>query len=84
MAVVVNMHEAKTDLSRLVAQALAGEEVIIARAGMPVVRLTPLRRERVPGSAKGAVQFDSTFDDPLPEDVVTVMATSSTLCGRTQ
>jgi antitoxin (DNA-binding transcriptional repressor) of toxin-antitoxin stability system len=58
--------------------------MITARAGMPVVRLTPLRQERVPGSAKGAVQIDSTFDDPLPEDVVTVMATSSTLCGRTQ
>jgi prevent-host-death family protein len=84
MAVVVNMHEAKTDLSRLVAQALAGEEVIIARAGMPVVRLTPLRQERVPGSAKGAVRIASTCDDPLPVDVVTVMATSSTLCGRTQ
>lgn len=70
MAVIVNMHEAKTELSRLVAQALAGEEVIIARAGMPVVRLTPLRRERIPGSAKGELKIASTFDDPLPDDVI--------------
>jgi prevent-host-death family protein len=70
MAVIVNMHEAKTELSRLVAQALAGEEVIIARAGMPVVRLTPLRQERIPGSAKGAVKIAPTFDDPLPDDVL--------------
>ncbi len=70
MAVIVNMHEAKTELSRLVAQALAGEEVIIARAGMPVVRLTPLRQERIPGSAKGEMKIASTFDDPLPDDVL--------------
>jgi antitoxin (DNA-binding transcriptional repressor) of toxin-antitoxin stability system len=71
MAVTVNMHEAKTELSRLVAQALAGEEAIIARAGVPAVRLTPLRQSRIPGSAKGEMKIASTFDDPLPGDVVT-------------
>lgn len=70
MAVIVNMHEAKTELSRLVAQALAGEDVIIARAGTPVVRLAPLRQERSPGSAKDDVRIASTFDDPLPEAIV--------------
>ena len=70
MARIVNMHEAKTNLSRLVAQALAGEEVIIARAGTPAVRLTPVRQERVPGSARGMVQIAPNFDDPLPEEVL--------------
>lgn len=70
MARIVNMHEAKSDLSRLVAQAIAGEEVIIARAGTPVVRLTPLRRERVPGSARGTVRIAPDFDEPLPDDLL--------------
>ena len=48
MSEVVNMHKAKSDLSRLVARALAGEEVIITRDGKPVVRLTPIRGERIP------------------------------------
>jgi prevent-host-death family protein len=69
VARIVNMHEAKSDLSRLVGQALAGEEVIIARAGTPVVRLTPLRQARVPGSAKGLVRIEPTFYDPLPEEI---------------
>jgi prevent-host-death family protein len=69
VARIVNMHEAKTELSRLVGQALAGEEVIIARAGKPAVRLTPLRQVRRPGSAKGTVHIAPNFDDPLPEDI---------------
>jgi antitoxin (DNA-binding transcriptional repressor) of toxin-antitoxin stability system len=56
--------------------------VIIARAGVPAVRLTPLRRARIPGSAKGEVKIASTFDDPLPDDVVTAMVMSATLHGR--
>lgn len=70
MTRIVNMHEAKTDLSRLVAQALAGEDVIIARAGTPAVRLTPVRQKRVPGSARGIVQIAPNFDDPLPEEIL--------------
>jgi prevent-host-death family protein len=66
----VNMHEAKSDLSRLVVRALAGEEVIITRAGKPVARLVPIRPERVPGLARGKVQLAPDFDAPLPEDVL--------------
>jgi len=54
------MHEAKTQLSRLVERALAGEEVLIARAGMPLVRLQPVApgtARRQPGALRGRVVF---------------------------
>ena len=74
--VTVNVHEAKTSLSRLLAKVEAGEEVVIARNGTPVARLvrcTPLGK-RQPGLWNGRVQLyddvfdDSFFFDPLPED----------------
>ena len=69
MATVVNMHEAKTELSRLVERALKGEEVIIARAGVPVARLMPLHRSGVRklGQWKDRVQMADDFDAPLSE-----------------
>lgn len=68
MAGPVNMHEAKTELSRLVERALQGEEVIIARAGVPVVRLVPVvgRTKRKLGQWAGRVQMAEDFDAPLP------------------
>jgi prevent-host-death family protein len=65
MAEVVNMHEAKSSLSRLVARALAGEEVVIARNGEPVVRLVPIakkRETRVPGRGKGKIWISPDFE----------------------
>lgn len=59
---VANMHEAKTHLSRLVERALAGEEVLIARAGTPLVRLQPVapgRAPRRPGALHGRVVIHS-------------------------
>ncbi len=70
MPVVVNMHEAKSQLSKLVAQALAGEEVVIAKAGKPAVKLTPVkqsRKRRVLGRWKGRIKIAPDFDAPLPE-----------------
>ncbi len=72
MATRVNMHEAKSDLSQLVARAEQGEEVIIMRAGKPVARLVPIHDERVPGLARGRVHLREDFDTPLPEDVLDV------------
>jgi len=66
----VNMHEAKSDLSRLVAQAQRGQEVIIMRAGKPVARLVAIHQERTPGLATGQVQIRADFDAPLPDDVL--------------
>jgi prevent-host-death family protein len=68
-AEVVNIHAAKTHLSRLVERVEAGEEITIARAGRPVARLVPVqqRRPRRPGLWKGRVIISPDFDAPLPE-----------------
>ena len=65
-----SVHDAKTNLSRLIADALAGGEVVIARGNVPVVRLVPVapRGERRFGAFKGRVAMDARFDDPLPKD----------------
>jgi len=64
----VNMHEAKTHLSRLVEKALLGEEVIIARAGVPVVKLVrvePPAGRRILGSAAGTIEFREGWEAPM-------------------
>jgi len=66
----VNIHEAKTHLSKLIA---SGEEIVIARYGEPVARLLPIRREtsrRVPGSARGKVRISKAFFEPLPQEII--------------
>jgi prevent-host-death family protein len=68
---VFNIHEAKTHFSKLIRRVLRGEEVVIARAGVPVVRLVPYgvvdHSPRVPGIDKGKVILQPDFDEPLPE-----------------
>lgn len=67
---VVNIHEAKTHLSRLLERVQAGEEITIAKAGKPIATLSAIRqppKRRVPGMDKGKVIMHDTFDDPLPE-----------------
>jgi len=68
----VNIHEAKTHLSKLLERVALGEEVIIAKAGKPVARLVPVSqnpKKRVLGSAKGEFVVPDDFTDPLPKDV---------------
>ena len=70
MAITVDIHEAQTHLSQLLARVRMGEEVIIAEAGQPIARLVPVFErpvERVPGSAAGQVVIAPDFDAPLPE-----------------
>ena len=69
MTTSVNLHEAKTQFSKLVARAMAGERIIIAKAGKPVAELGPIteRPARVPGRDAGKVWMSPHFDDPLPE-----------------
>ncbi|MFA7239248.1 MAG: type II toxin-antitoxin system prevent-host-death family antitoxin [Sulfuricellaceae bacterium] len=64
----INLHEAKTHLSEIVSAAAAGEEIIIARSGVPMARLVPLEKPapRRPGIAKG--RLTDAFFEPLPED----------------
>ncbi len=66
----VNIHEAKTQLSKLIAD---GEEVVIARYGEPVARLIPIRppaARRVPGTARGQFTVPREFFDPLPPEIL--------------
>jgi prevent-host-death family protein len=68
-----NVHEAKTHLSRLLDQVAAGEDVVIAKAGVPVARLVPVvlpAEERPLGTESGRVFIADDFDAPLPADMV--------------
>ena len=70
---IVNVREAKTQLSRLLKRVAAGEEVLIAKAGRPVARLVPIilpAGRRVLGSAKGKFTIPEDFDAPLPGEIL--------------
>lgn len=67
---MVNVHEAKTQLSQLIARAEAGEEIVIARAGKPVARLVPIRQGRFEdffGCMRELGPLPDDFNDPDPE-----------------
>jgi len=69
--VVINVHEAKTNLSKLLERVASGEEIIIAKAGKPVAKLVPYKKltePRVPGGWEGQVWIAEDFDE-LPEDI---------------
>jgi prevent-host-death family protein len=68
----VNIHEAKTHLSRLLLRVAGGEEIVIARAGRPVARLVPIepKPQRVIGQDDGLFEVPDDFDAPLPDEVL--------------
>ena len=69
----VNIHEAKTQLSKLVERVRAGEEIILAKAGEPVARIVPYapaRSPRKPGALKGKIRIGKDFDAPLPDEIL--------------
>jgi len=69
----VNIHEAKTHLSAILKRVESGEEILIAKSGRPIARispLTPASGKRRPGSAKGRLVVSETFMEPLPEDAL--------------
>ena len=73
MATQVNIHEAKTHLSRLLERVKEGEEIIIAKAGKPLARLVPVIEQharRTPGSAQGRIKLSADFEAPLPEEIL--------------
>jgi prevent-host-death family protein len=67
---VINVHEAKTHLSRLLERAHQGEEIILAKAGKPYARLVPLEQEseREPGRLEGRIVMRDDFFEALPDD----------------
>lgn len=71
--VQINIHEAKTHLSQLLSRAALGEEIIIAKAGKPIVRLVPVEeppQDRILGQDEGLFTVPEDFNDPLPEDML--------------
>lgn len=66
----VNLHAAKTQLSKLVDQAAAGEEIVIAKAGKPMVRLIPVEpvKRKGFGADRGKIKIHDDFDAPLPPE----------------
>ena len=76
----VNLHDAKTHLSRYVQRALAGEEVVIAKAGQPLVRLTPVaaqRRPRQPGFLAGQVQLTADLKADFEAEIAAMFEPSA-------
>ena len=71
MSKVVNLYEAKSQLSSLVEQAATGADIVIAKAGVPRARLVAIKgSRRRPGGSKGRIRMAPDFDAPLPADVV--------------
>jgi len=73
MSKPINIHEAKTHLSRLVEQAAAGREIIIAKAGKPLARLVPLAvpvRAKKLGLLKGQIKVPDNFNEPLDKETL--------------
>ena len=70
----INIHEAKTHLSRLLEQVRSGEEIIISKAGKPIAKLVPFDAEsptkRKPGLLKGKMRIGSDFEAPLPDNLL--------------
>ena len=73
MTTIINIHEAKTHLSRIVEEVAAGKEVIIAKAGKPMARLVPIQEKATKkklGLLKGKLKIPADFNKPLPEAVI--------------
>ncbi len=66
-----NIHEAKTQCSKLIGAVAQGEEIVIAKAGIPVAMLVPMRtkKSRQPGALKGEIHVAPDYDAPLPDDL---------------
>ncbi len=73
MPEIINIHDAKTNLSRIVDRVAAGAEVVIAKAGKPMARLSPIepapRKKRL-GMLKGRIRVPKDFNAPLDENVI--------------
>ncbi len=71
--VQVNIHEAETHLSQLLSRVVLGEDIVIVKAGKPIVRLVPVEeplQDRILGQDEGLFTVPDDFNDPLPEDIL--------------
>ncbi len=69
----INIHEAKTHLSRLAEEVAAGEEIIVAKAGKPKMKLVPVDKDKTKikfGALKGKIRISEDFDAPLPPEIL--------------
>jgi prevent-host-death family protein len=69
----VNIYEAKTNFSKLINDVLEGEEIIIGRAGLPLVKIVPIRekkKNRISGLFRDDVEFSKDIDKPLPDKII--------------
>lgn len=69
----INTHETKTHFSQIIKRVLAGEEIVVAKSGKPLVRIIPYEeteKKRAPGQLKGMITIEDNFDDPLPSDIM--------------
>ena len=76
----VNIHEAKTNLSKLLEEVRSGEEIIISKAGLPIAKLVPIlpgRGKRKLGLMKGTITISPDFESPLPSDLLDVFEGSA-------
>jgi prevent-host-death family protein len=76
----VNIHQAKTQFSRLIELAASGEEIIIAKSGQPVARLVPYQTKDVvrrPGAMRGKIRIKKNFDEALPKELLASLAGKS-------
>jgi len=81
----VNIHQAKTQLSKLVEAAAQGEEIIIAKSGKPLARLVqlaqPEKKPRKPGALKGKIWISEDFDDPMNEEELSLWVDNKIIPG---
>ena len=73
MTKTINIHEAKTNFSKLIARVINGEEITISKAGSPVAKLVPVvsrQVNRTPGSAKGLIKISDDFEAPLSDELI--------------
>ncbi len=76
--VMTNIHEAKTHLSRLIKEVVAGKEVVISKAGKPLVKLIPYSVSKTPrklGHLKGKIKISKDFDEELPKKLLDLFYT---------
>jgi prevent-host-death family protein len=67
---ILNVHQAKTHLSRLLDRVAAGEEIVLGKSEKPIAKLVPIQPvTRKPGRLKGKIKIASDFDAPLPESL---------------